>query len=98
LNLLDKGKSFIVGDREVHWSWLLKGEGWNWLIENPSWDWFKEEGHWEQMLEEDKAYLDRYGFTDLFDDFNVTYINTTDEVWNNRYTNPVIVKKVGVTI
>jgi hypothetical protein len=91
---LNKGKSFMIEDREVNWSWLLKGEGWNWLIENPEWGWFKKEGHWEQILEEDKAYLDRYGFSDLFDDFNVNYINCTDEVWNKRFADPVLVKKV----
>ncbi|MFQ6052998.1 MAG: DUF362 domain-containing protein [Candidatus Bathyarchaeia archaeon] len=97
MNLLEKGKRFAVGDKEVNWSWLLRGEGWRWLIENPGWDWFKEGGHWEHIRKEDRAFLDEYGFTDLFRDFNVTYVNVTDEVWNGRKADPVDVKRAVET-
>ena len=88
-----EGKSFIVGDKEVNWKWLLMGEGWKWLIENPNWDWFKKDGHWDQIKKEDKAFRDENGFTDLFKEFDVSYINVTDEVWSRRIADPTEVKK-----
>jgi hypothetical protein len=93
LNLLEAGMSFTVGDEEVDWRWLLKGEGWNWLIENPDWDWFKNGGHWDQIRKEDKAFLDENGFTDLFEEFDVEYVNVTEEVWSGRIADPAEVKK-----
>jgi uncharacterized protein (DUF362 family) len=93
LNLLKEGMSFTVGDKEVNWKWLLKGDGWNWLIENPDWNWFKKGGHWDQIRKEDKAFLDNYGFTDLFKEFDVSYINVTDEVWSGRIADPTEVKE-----
>jgi len=90
-NLLD-GMSFIIGDREVNWEWFLKDDGWNWFIENPDWDWFKKGGYWDQLKKVDKAFLDEYGFTDLFKEFDVSYINVTDEVWNERIADPAVVK------
>ncbi len=88
-----EGKSFIVGDKEVNWKWLLMGEGWKWLIENPSWEWFKNDGHWDQIKVEDQLFLDETGFTDLFKEFNVEYINVTDEVWSGRIADPKEIKK-----
>jgi hypothetical protein len=93
MNLLDDGMSFTIGDREVNWRWLLKGDGWNWLIENPGWEWFKREAHWEHLKQEDQAFRDKYGFTDLFKEFYVTYINVTEEVWNGRIADPTAVKQ-----
>lgn len=93
LNLLEEGMSFTVGDKEVNWKWLLKGEGWKWLVENSDWDWFKESKHWEQLKKEDKIFLDEYGFTDLFKEFGVTYVNVTDEVWSGRTADPTEVKR-----
>jgi hypothetical protein len=93
MNLLEDGMPFTIDGYEFNWRWLLKGEGWRWLTNNPSWDWFKEGGHWEQIVKEDRAFLDEYGFTDLFDEFNVEYVNTTDEVWRGRNANPAEVKK-----
>jgi hypothetical protein len=92
-NLLEEGMSFTVRDKEVNWKWFLKGDGWKWLVENPNWDWFKKDGHWEQMKKEDKVFLDEYGFTDLFKEFDVTYINVTDEVWSGRTADPTEVKR-----
>jgi len=93
-NRLEERMSFIIEDREVNLEWFLKGDGWNWLIENPDWDWFKKDGFWDQLKKEDKAFLDEFGFTDLFREFNVNYINVTDEVWNKNIANPIEVKKL----
>jgi len=93
LNLLKEGMRFTVGDKEVNWKWLLKGDGWNWLIKNPDWSWFKKGGHWDHIKREDKAFLDKHGFTDLFKEFGVSYINVTDEVWSGRIADPTEVKK-----
>lgn len=93
LNLLERGKSFSVGDKVVDWKWLMKGSGWRWLTDHPDWDWFKREGHWDQLREEDKAFRDKHGFTDLFREFDVTYLNVTEEVWNGRIADPANVKQ-----
>lgn len=92
MNLLEEGMGFTVDGKEVNWKWLM-GEGWSWLIENPGWDWFKEGGHWEQIKKEDKAFLDERGFTDLFKEFDVEYVNVTDEVWSGRIADPTEVKR-----
>ena len=84
LNILKDGMSFSVGNQTVNWRWLLLGKGWNWLIENPDWDWFKESEHWEHLKKEERAFLDQFGFSELFEKFNVTYVNVTEEVWNGR--------------
>jgi hypothetical protein len=57
-------------------------------------DWFVKERHWDQIQKEDKAFLDENGFTDLLNEFDVTYINVTDEVWSGRIANPDEVKKI----
>lgn len=94
MNLLKDGMSFTVGGKKVNWRWLLKGEGWNWLVENSDWDWFRKGGHWEQIRKEDKAFLDEYGFSDLFKEFNVDYVNVTEEVWRGRAADPAEVKRL----
>jgi len=45
------------------------------------------------MKKEDKTFLDEYGFTDLFEEFDVTYVNVTDEVWSGRTADPTEVKQ-----
>jgi len=92
-NLLPDGLPFTVEGQEVNWRWLLKGDGWRWLYDEPDWGWFREGGHWEQILKEDEAFLDEQGFTDLFQEFNVEYVNTTDEVWSGRNADPAEVKE-----
>jgi hypothetical protein len=94
LNLMEHGLGFIVEGKEVNWEWLLKGDGWRWLEGNQDWDWFKNGEHWNQIIKEDKTFLDKYGFTDLFNEFNVRYVNVTEEVWNGRIANPMEVKEV----
>lgn len=93
MNLQDGGMSFAAGDKMVDWRWLLKGDGWKWLIENPGWDWFQREGHWDQIRAEDNAFLEKHGFRDLFNEYNVTYINVTEEVWSGRIADPPEVKQ-----
>ncbi|MHA2021417.1 MAG: hypothetical protein ACW96N_06860, partial [Candidatus Thorarchaeota archaeon] len=88
----DGGPIFTVGEKEVNWKWLSHGEGWRWLIENPSMEWFMKEGHWGQIKKEDKVFLDENGFTDLLNEFDATYINVTDEVWDGNSANPIEVK------
>lgn len=94
LILLKDGMKLTVEGKEVNWKWLLKRDGWNWLAENRNWDWFKKNGHWDQLKKEDQAFLDKYGFTDLFNEFDATYINATEEVWNNRIADPAEIKKI----
>jgi hypothetical protein len=93
-NLLPDGLAFTVDVGEVNWRWLLKGDGWRWLYDKPDWGWFMDGGHWEQILREDGAFLEEQGFTDLFEEFGVEYINTTDEVWRGRHADPAEVKGV----
>ncbi|MHA2007860.1 MAG: hypothetical protein ACXABO_04830 [Promethearchaeota archaeon] len=91
---LDSEKmSIFIGDKEVNLNWFLKGEGWKWLIENPDWDWFKKEGYWDQLKKLEKNLLDKYGFTDLFKEFDVSYLNVTNEIWSGRIADPIKVKK-----
>jgi len=66
-------------------------------MENRDWDWFKNGGHYDQIKKEDRAFLDKYGFTDLFNEFNVTYVNVTDEVWSGRIADPTEVKNAVET-
>ena len=92
-NFLEEGVSITIGEKEVNWKWFLTTEGWNWFIENPDLDWLKKEGTWNQLKKRDRAFLDEYGFTDLFNEFDVSYINITDEFWNERLADPTEIKK-----
>jgi hypothetical protein len=92
-NILPDGMAFTADGKEVNWRWLLKGDGWKWLYDKPDWDWFMEGGHWEQIVREDETFLDEQGFNDLFEEFGVEYINTTDDVWRGRHADPAEVKK-----
>jgi hypothetical protein len=85
----DKNKVTLPNeDRVVNWKWFLGGEGWRWLFEHPSWDWFKNTENWEILRKEEKTFLDQYGFTDLFQEFDVEYVNATEEIWAGRNANP----------
>lgn len=83
---------FSVEGKERTWHWLLKG-GWGWVQRNPHWNWFQEKGLWNQIRKIDKWFLDEYGFTDLFDEFGVEYVNVTEEVWQGRTADPQKIKK-----
>ena len=92
MNILKDGMTFPVGDCAANWRWLLTGKGWNWLIENPDWGWFRDGNQWEHLKREEQVFLDRFGFTELFDEFHVTYLNVTEEVWNGRIADPEAIK------
>jgi hypothetical protein len=89
----EKGMNFNVGEKELTAESFLFGEGWKWLIKNPDWDWFKMGGYWDWIRKEEKDFLDYFGFTDLFQEFNVDYVNVTDEVWSGRIADSEDVKK-----
>jgi hypothetical protein len=92
LNHPNGGKSFLAGGKTVDWGWLMRGDGWNWLAQNPDWEWFKRDGHWDRLKEGDEAFLDKNGFSDLFEEFGVTYVNVTEEIWKGRIADPAAVK------
>ena len=92
-NLLPEGLPFTANGKEANWRWLMKGDGWRWLYDEPDWGWFREGGHWEQILREDEAFLQEQGIVDLFEEYGVEYINTTDEVWRGRHADPAEVKE-----
>jgi hypothetical protein len=89
----EKGMNFNVGEKELSAESFLFGDGWRWLIKNPDWDWFKKGGYWDWMRKEEKDFLDDFGFTDLFQEFDVDHVNVTDEVWNGRIADPNEVKR-----
>jgi len=91
--LSGNGMRLSIEDKEVSLEWFLKSEGWNWLIENPDWDWFKKGGYWDQLKKREKNFLDEYGFTDLFKEFDVSYLNVTEEIWSGRIADPTKVKR-----
>ncbi len=66
---------FVVDGEEVDWGWILR---------HPSWDWVREEGRWDEFRRQERWFLDEYGFTDLFEEYGVEYVNVTEEVWSGR--------------
>lgn len=93
LNIHPQGLPFTVNGRDVNWQWLLQGEGWQWLTEHPDWAWFRDAGHWDQIVREDQAFLDANGFSELFNEYNVTYVNVTEEVWSGRIADPLEIQR-----
>jgi hypothetical protein len=90
---VEDGVSITVKGKKVNWIWLLvSDEGWRWLLKKPDWGWFREGGYWDQIRKEEKEFLDARGYTDLFKEFDVEYINVTDEVWSGRAADPAEVK------
>ncbi|MFB0504664.1 MAG: DUF362 domain-containing protein [Candidatus Bathyarchaeia archaeon] len=73
----DGSMKFTVDGDEVDWRWIMK---------HPSWNWIKEGGNWDEIRRQDKWFLDEYGFTDLFNEHGVEYVNVTEEVWRGRTT------------
>lgn len=73
----DGSMEFTVDGEKVDWRWVMK---------HPGWDWIREEGRWDQLRKQDKWFLDEYGFTDLFEEQGVEYVNVTEEVWRGRTT------------
>ena len=79
----DGSMKFTVDGEEVDWMWILR---------NPSWEWAKEGRRWDEIRRQDDWFLEKFGFTDLFEEFGVEYINVTEEVWKGRTVDPIIVK------
>ncbi len=89
----DDGVSITIKGKKVNWIWLfVSDEGWRWLLKKPDWGWFKEGGYWDQIKKEEKIFLDSRGYTDLFKECDVEYVNVTDEVWSGRVADPAEVK------
>ena len=80
----DGTMSFTVDGEEVDWRWILR---------HPSWDWAQEEGRWDELRRQDRWFLDEHGFTDLFAELGVEYVNVTEEVWQGRIADPSTVKE-----
>lgn len=72
-----------VGGEEVDWRWVIR---------NPVWDWVSQQGAWDVIRRQDSWFLDSFGFTDLFEEFDVEYLNVTEEVWSKRTVDPREVK------
>ncbi|UCD44617.1 MAG: DUF362 domain-containing protein [Candidatus Bathyarchaeota archaeon] len=88
---LPEGMSFTLEGKERNWLWLMRG-GWSWLERNPGWGWFRDGGHWDQIQREEELFLDCQGFTDLFREMDVEYVNVTDEIWSGRTVDPAVIK------
>lgn len=71
----DGSMKFTVDGEEVDWRWIMR---------HPNWDWIKKEDRWDDMRKQDKWFLDEFGFSDLFSEFGVDYVNATEEVWQGR--------------
>ena len=83
-----------VKGKKMNYIWLMMDEGWRWQLKNPDYSWFKDGGQWNQIKKEEKEFLDTNGYTDLFEEFDVEYINVTDEVWSGRVADPEKVKQM----
>ena len=80
----DGGMRFTVGGEDVDWRWIM---------DHPDWDWAREEGRWDEFRRQDRWFMDEYGFTGLFEDFGVEYVNVTEEAWMGRTVDPATVKE-----
>jgi uncharacterized protein (DUF362 family) len=79
---------FTVDGEEVDWRWIMK---------HPDWDWIKKEGRWDELRKQDKWFLDEFGFTDLFNEYGVDYVNVTEEVWQGRTADAEKIKEAVET-
>ena len=84
----DGSMRFTVDGEEVDWRWIMK---------HPNWDWIKKEGRWDEIRKQDKWFLDEFGFTDLFNEYGVDYVNVTEEVWQGRTADVGKIKKTVET-
>ena len=80
-------ESYMLERQDGSMRFTVEGDGvdWRWVARHPSWDWIKEEGRWDQLRKQDKWFLDKYGFTDLFEECGVEYVNVTEEVWQRLH-------------
>lgn len=65
---------------------------WRWVMRNPGRGWVTQEGAWDEIRRQDAWFLDSFGFTDLFEEHDVEYLNVTEEVWSKRTVDPSKVK------
>jgi len=49
--------------------------------------------NWDWIREQDRRFLHTTGFDILFKEYNVEYVNLTEEVWSERIANPENVRK-----
>ncbi len=84
----DGSMRFAVDGEEVDWKWIMK---------HPRWDWINKEGRWDEIRKQDKWFLDEFGFTDLFKEYGVDYVNVTEEVWQGRTAEARKIKKAVET-
>jgi len=84
LDRQDGSMKFTVQGKTVDWNWILK---------HPDWNWVKEDQRWEEFRKQDRWFLDTFGFTDLFKERGVEYVNVTEEVWSKRTTDADLVKQ-----
>ena len=84
----DGSMKFTVDGEEVDWRWIMK---------HPNWDWIKNGNRWTEIRKQDKWFLDEFGFTDLFNEHEVEYVNVTEEVWQGRIADVEKVKKAVET-
>lgn len=88
MNNHDRGMEFIADGKKADWQWLREDDGWRWLQRQTNWDWFKNGGHWNRIRKLDRRFLDECGFTDLFNEYGVEYVNVTEELWKGRKADP----------
>ena len=81
------GLCFDHKGKERDWWWIARG-GWNYFAEHDDWDWFCDGLHWDRLKELDQVFLDEKGFSDLFNEFGVEYVNVTDEIWAGEVVDP----------
>jgi len=84
----DGNMKFTVDGEEVDWKWIMK---------HPNWDWIKKKARWDEMRKQDRWFLDKFGFSDLFSEYGVDYINVTEEVWQGRTADVRKIKKAVET-
>lgn len=89
----DPGPTFTHKGKERDWRWIARG-GWSYFAKHDDWDWFCDDGHWTDLKVRDRMFLDEKGFSDLFTEFGVEYINVTDEIWAGDVVDPESVKKM----
>ena len=88
-------ESYTLDRHDGSMKFTVKGEevDWRWILRHPSWDWIREEGRWDEVRRQDRWFLDEHGFTDLFKEHGVEYVNVTEEVWQGRTADAEKVKE-----
>lgn len=74
---------FRVNGEDVNWNWL-KDHGWQWI---------KTPRYWDMLETQDEWFLEKHGFKDLFNEYDIEYINVSEEIWKGRTVEPSVVEK-----